>query len=42
MRYAGIVALAFLTGLTFAEPGDPDGFLVKWMGWERDRDKAMG
>lgn len=24
-------------GLTFAEPGDPDGFLVKWKGRERDR-----
>ena len=28
-------------GLTFAEPGDPDGFLVKWKGRERDRNKSM-
>lgn len=24
-------------GLTFAEPGDPDGFLVKWKGREQER-----
>jgi len=24
-------------GLTFAEPGDPDAFLVKWKGRDRDR-----
>lgn len=28
-------------GLTFAEPGDPDGFLVKWKRREWDRNKAM-
>ena len=27
-------------GLTFAEPGDPDGFLVKWKGRDRDRERA--
>ncbi|WP_428558897.1 MAG: hypothetical protein ACP59X_12885 [Solidesulfovibrio sp. DCME] len=26
-------------GLTLAEPGDPDGFLVKWKGRERDRER---
>ena len=26
-------------GLTFAEPGDPDGFLVKWPGRARDRER---
>lgn len=31
------------TGLTFAEPGDPDGFLVKWKGreWDRERLKSL-
>jgi hypothetical protein len=30
-------------GLTFAEPGDPDGFLVKWKGreWNRERLESL-
>jgi|GEM_PF-6076685 len=30
------------TGLTFAEPGDPDGFMVKWIGRARDRERIQG
>ena len=26
-------------GLTFAEPGDPDAFMVKWQGRARDRER---